>query len=63
MAHDLFNSPVSQGGYLKVLKHLHSEQIAKLNAKNQHECDLLEDIRSVICRGYQVSDLQGTSGK
>jgi hypothetical protein len=34
-----------QGNYVKFLKHLHSEQVAKLQAKNQHECDLLEDIR------------------
>ena len=34
-----------QGNYAKFLKHLHSEQVAKLQAKNQHECDLLEDIR------------------
>lgn len=35
-----------QGNYAKFLKNLHSEQIAKLQLKNQHECDLLEDIRS-----------------
>lgn len=34
-----------QGNYAKFLKNLHSEQITKLQAKNQHECDLLEDIR------------------
>jgi hypothetical protein len=34
-----------QGNYAKFLKHLHSEQVTKLQAKNQHECDLLEDIR------------------
>ncbi|XP_048237031.1 F-BAR and double SH3 domains protein 2-like isoform X4 [Haliotis rufescens] len=28
------------------LKHIHSEQVAKLQAKHQQECDLLEDIRS-----------------
>lgn len=27
------------------LKHIHSEQVAKLQAKHQQECDLLEDIR------------------
>ncbi|CAB0030251.1 unnamed protein product [Trichogramma brassicae] len=32
--------------YAKFLKNVHSEQSAKLLAKNQHECDLLEDIRS-----------------
>lgn len=34
-----------QGNYVKFLKNLHSEQIAKLLLKNQNECDLLEDIR------------------
>ncbi|XP_031346627.1 protein nervous wreck isoform X2 [Photinus pyralis] len=34
------------GNYVKFLKNLHSEQLAKLSAKNQHECDLLEDIRT-----------------
>lgn len=34
-----------QGNYAKFLKNLHSEQLAKLQLKNQHECDLLEDIR------------------
>ncbi|XP_072930784.1 protein nervous wreck isoform X2 [Epargyreus clarus] len=32
--------------YTKFLKNLHTEQIAKLHAKNQHECDLLEDLRT-----------------
>ncbi|CAK1554607.1 unnamed protein product [Leptosia nina] len=35
-----------RSNYTKFLKNLHSEQIAKLHAKNQHECDLLEDLRS-----------------
>lgn len=34
-----------QGNYTKFLKNVHAEQAAKLQAKNQHECDLLEDIR------------------
>lgn len=34
-----------QGNYAKFLKNLHTEQLAKLQLKNQHECDLLEDIR------------------
>jgi len=34
-----------KGNYVKFLKNLHSEQIAKLLLKNQNECDLLEDIR------------------
>ncbi|XP_030384968.1 protein nervous wreck isoform X2 [Scaptodrosophila lebanonensis] len=33
------------GNYVKFLKNLHTEQVAKLQLKNQHECDLLEDIR------------------
>ncbi|KAL6268816.1 hypothetical protein P5V15_001940 [Pogonomyrmex californicus] len=35
-----------QGNYAKFLKNVHAEQAAKLQAKNQHECDLLEDIRN-----------------
>lgn len=35
-----------QSNYTKFLKNLHTEQIAKLHAKNQHECDLLEDLRT-----------------
>ncbi|XP_060519940.1 protein nervous wreck isoform X3 [Cylas formicarius] len=35
-----------KGNYAKFLKNLHSEQINKLILKNQHECDLLEDIRT-----------------
>ncbi|CAH4038563.1 unnamed protein product [Pieris brassicae] len=38
--------PPRKSNYTKFLKNLHSEQIAKLYAKNQHECDLLEDIRT-----------------
>ncbi|EFN71748.1 FCH and double SH3 domains protein 2, partial [Camponotus floridanus] len=35
-----------KGNYAKFLKNVHTEQAAKLQAKNQHECDLLEDIRN-----------------
>ncbi|XP_012279354.1 F-BAR and double SH3 domains protein 2 isoform X2 [Orussus abietinus] len=35
-----------QGNYAKFLKNVHTEQASKLQAKNQHECDLLEDIRN-----------------
>lgn len=35
---------------MKFLKTLHSEQINKLVLKNQHECDLLEDIRTFIIK-------------
>ncbi|XP_072401280.1 protein nervous wreck isoform X3 [Diabrotica undecimpunctata] len=38
--------PPRKGNYAKFLKNLHSEQINKLILKNQHECDLLEDIRT-----------------
>ncbi|XP_050733609.1 protein nervous wreck-like isoform X14 [Eriocheir sinensis] len=38
--------PPRKGNYLKVCKNLHSEQVSKLLAKNQQECDLLEDIRN-----------------
>ncbi|XP_049884747.1 protein nervous wreck [Pectinophora gossypiella] len=38
--------PKVLSNYAKFLKNLHTEQIAKLHAKNQHECDLLEDLRT-----------------
>ncbi|XP_006624485.1 protein nervous wreck-like isoform X2 [Apis dorsata] len=38
--------PPRKGNYTKFLKNVHAEQAAKLQAKNQHECDLLEDIRN-----------------
>ncbi|XP_076265052.1 FCH and double SH3 domains nervous wreck [Rhynchophorus ferrugineus] len=38
--------PPRKGNYVKFLKNLHSEQVNKLVLKNQHECDLLEDIRT-----------------
>ncbi|KAF9791498.1 hypothetical protein SFRURICE_010972, partial [Spodoptera frugiperda] len=38
--------PTVKSNYTKFLKNLHTEQIAKLHAKNQHECDLLEDLRT-----------------
>ncbi|CAG5082072.1 Similar to nwk: Protein nervous wreck (Drosophila melanogaster) [Cotesia congregata] len=38
--------PPRKGNYAKFLKNVHGEQAAKLAAKNQHECDLLEDIRN-----------------
>lgn len=41
----LFSFFQQQGNYAKYLKGLHSEQLAKLQLKNQHECELLEDIR------------------
>lgn len=46
---------VFQGPYLKTLKHVHTEQIARLQAKNQHECDLLEDIRYVMSMKISLS--------
>jgi hypothetical protein len=39
-----------QGNYTKFLKNLHTEQLAKLQLKNQHECDLLEDVRTFIIK-------------
>ncbi|KAJ8922371.1 hypothetical protein NQ315_004314 [Exocentrus adspersus] len=42
--------PPRKGNYVKFLKTLHSEQINKLVLKNQHECDLLEDIRTFIIK-------------
>ncbi|XP_046390282.1 protein nervous wreck isoform X1 [Ischnura elegans] len=38
------------GNYAKFLKTLHAEQVAKLQAKNQYECDLLEDVRSFVLK-------------
>ncbi|XP_012226525.1 protein nervous wreck isoform X1 [Linepithema humile] len=38
--------PPRKGNFAKFLKNVHTEQVAKLQAKNQHECDLLEDIRN-----------------
>ncbi|XP_030766013.1 protein nervous wreck isoform X3 [Sitophilus oryzae] len=38
--------PPRKGNFAKFLKNLHSEQVNKLVLKNQHECDLLEDIRT-----------------
>lgn len=42
---NLFSSFDYKGNFAKFLKNVHTEQAAKLQAKNQHECDLLEDIR------------------
>ncbi|KAK8388013.1 hypothetical protein O3P69_020117 [Scylla paramamosain] len=44
--HVRMQPPPRKGNYLKVCKNLHSEQLSKLLAKNQQECDLLEDIRN-----------------
>ncbi|XP_055373206.1 protein nervous wreck isoform X2 [Condylostylus longicornis] len=59
--------PPRKGNYLKFLKSLHAEQITKLQLKNQHECDLLEDIRqftikrSAIEKQYSESLLKISS--
>lgn len=68
---DFYNSSIFlhnfQGNYGKYLKGLHSEQIAKLQLKNQHECELLEDIRqftikrSAIEKTYSESLLKISS--
>ncbi|CAA9997559.1 unnamed protein product [Nesidiocoris tenuis] len=42
--------PPRKGNYAKFLKNLHTEQVAKLQLKNQNECDLLEDIRTFILK-------------
>ncbi|CAH2008525.1 unnamed protein product [Acanthoscelides obtectus] len=42
--------PPRKGNYAKFLKNLHTEQINKLLLKNQHECDLLEDIRTFVIK-------------
>ncbi|KAG8335697.1 F-BAR and double SH3 domains protein 2 [Homalodisca vitripennis] len=41
----LASHPVVAGNYAKFLKNLHAEQLAKLQLKNQNECELLDDIR------------------
>ncbi|XP_031621009.1 protein nervous wreck [Contarinia nasturtii] len=59
--------PPRKGNYGKYLKGLHSEQLAKLQLKNQHECELLEDIRqftikrSAIEKTYSESLLKISS--
>ncbi|XP_053956010.1 protein nervous wreck isoform X6 [Anastrepha ludens] len=59
--------PPRKGNYVKFLKNLHTEQVAKLQLKNQHECDLLEDIRqftikrSAIEKSYSESLLKISS--
>ncbi|KAJ8877760.1 hypothetical protein PR048_022215 [Dryococelus australis] len=40
----LLHSPFQYSTYAKFLKNLHAEQVSKLHSKNQHECELLEDI-------------------
>lgn len=56
-----------QGNYTKFLKALHTEQLSKLQLKNQHECELLEDIRqftvkrSAIEKQYSESLLKISS--
>ncbi|CAK1588499.1 unnamed protein product [Parnassius mnemosyne] len=42
--------PPRKSNYTKFLKNLHTEQISKLHAKNQHECDLLEDLRTYVIK-------------
>ncbi|XP_074028247.1 FCH and double SH3 domains nervous wreck isoform X6 [Leptinotarsa decemlineata] len=46
--------PPRKGNYVKFLKNLHTEQINKLILKNQHECDLLEDIRTFIVKRSSI---------
>lgn len=58
---------IYQGNYTKFLKNLHTEQLAKLSLKNQHECELLDDIRqftlkrSAIEKNYSESLLKISS--
>ncbi|XP_046674644.1 protein nervous wreck isoform X2 [Homalodisca vitripennis] len=42
--------PPRKGNYAKFLKNLHAEQLAKLQLKNQNECELLDDIRNFIIK-------------
>lgn len=46
--------PPRKGNYVKFLKNLHTEQIAKLQLKNQNECDLLDDIRNFILKKSSI---------
>ncbi|XP_073974020.1 FCH and double SH3 domains nervous wreck isoform X2 [Rhodnius prolixus] len=46
--------PPRKGNYVKFLKNLHTEQIAKLQLKNQNECELLDDIRNFILKRSAV---------
>lgn len=63
----VFYKTSKKGNYGKYLKGLHSEQLAKLQLKNQHECELLEDIRqftikrSAIEKNYSESLLKISS--
>lgn len=36
------------------MKNLHTEQLAKLQLKNQHECELLEDIRQFTIKRSSI---------
>ena len=40
--------PPRKGAYNKFVLNLHKEQYGKLQAKNQQELDLLDDIRNVV---------------
>ncbi|XP_039489153.1 protein nervous wreck isoform X11 [Drosophila santomea] len=63
----MMQPPPRKGNYVKFLKNLHTEQVAKLQLKNQHECDLLEDIRqftikrSAVEKSYSESLLKISS--
>ncbi|XP_055843131.1 protein nervous wreck isoform X6 [Episyrphus balteatus] len=46
--------PPRKGNYVKFLKNLHTEQVSKLQLKNQHECDLLEDIRQFTIKRSSI---------
>ncbi|XP_054734822.1 protein nervous wreck isoform X7 [Anastrepha obliqua] len=65
--HNEVDMSKKSGNYVKFLKNLHTEQVAKLQLKNQHECDLLEDIRqftikrSAIEKSYSESLLKISS--
>ncbi|XP_028900236.1 protein nervous wreck isoform X10 [Zeugodacus cucurbitae] len=65
--HNEVDMSKKSGNYVKFLKNLHTEQVAKLQLKNQHECDLLEDIRqftikrSAIEKTYSESLLKISS--
>lgn len=50
----MFLSIFQQGNYAKFLKNLHTEQLTKLQLKNQHECELLEDIRQFTIKRSSI---------
>ena len=49
--------PPRKGAYNKFVLNLHKDQFSKLQAKNQQELDLLDDIRKPSLTDYSLSIL------